>query len=829
MIPRATYRVQFHKDFPFSAAIPLARYWAKLGISHLYSSPIATARAGSTHGYDVVDPSRINPELGGEEGFRTLAAALRAEGIGIILDIVPNHVAVGQGDNRWWLDVLEKGEASAFAHYFDIDWRSAEPALDGKLIAPFLGAPYAEVLAAGDLTVEARDGRLAVVAYGAHVFPLRPEDQQALDGTDLSRFSDAAELHTLCERQHWRLAWWRSAGDIINWRRFFDITELAGVRVEEPAVFEAMHALPVRLYAEGLIDGVRVDHIDGLADPPAYCRQLRTTLKAAGARRPADAADGPAYIVVEKIVAAGEQLPPDWPIDGTSGYDFLNDVSALLHDPAAARPLGRLWHELSGRSADFHVEEKAARHAMVERGFAGQLDAAAHAFARLAASNTATRDIGMPALRRAIAWLLEVFPAYRTYGTGDGAPATDADIRRQAVQAAMEIAGPADAHIVQRIDAWLAGDGPGALPLRRDAVRRFQQLSAPIAAKAVEDTAFYRYGRLLSRNDVGCDPARIGATPQAFADATLTRAHRFPHAMLATATHDHKRGEDARMRLAVLSEIPARWSECAHHWAAGVPHQVDCGDAHMLHQAIVGAWPIDLRPDDAEGVSALRERLALWQVKALREAKLSSSWACPDEDYEAGCRRYLDRLTAPGSAFLDEAAQFVAEIAPAGWAKSLTQTLLRYTLPGVPDLYQGAEGWDLSLVDPDNRRPVDYARLTHAVDQQAEDGRSGNEKQALIRDLLTLRRDQPALFATGDLHFHTLEGPRRNEAFAFERTLGDRRLLVVAAVRCSRSCIERRKPEPSKAWWDGTTILLSDSKLAAENITGDRAFGYALI
>jgi (1->4)-alpha-D-glucan 1-alpha-D-glucosylmutase len=659
---------------------------------------------------------------------------------------------------------------------------------------------------------------------------LRPEDQKRLAGTDLSRFAKPAELHALCEDQHWRLAWWRSAGDIINWRRFFDITELAGLRIEDEPVFEAVHALPLRLYGEGLIDGVRVDHIDGLADPAAYCRRLRAALDDAGARRPADASNGPAYIVVEKILAAGERLPPDWGVDGTSGYDFLNDVSALLHDPAAGRPLGRLWHELSGRPADFDTEERAARSTMAERGFAGQLDATARAFARVAASDIATRDIGMPALRRAIAWLLEAFPAYRTYGTGDAAPATDAEIRRQAAHAAIETAGPADADIVRRIDRWLAGEGPGELSLRRDAVRRFQQLSAPIAAKAVEDTAFYRYGRLLSRNDVGCHPGRLGEPPRAFAEAALARGHLFPHAMLATATHDHKRGEDTRMRLAVLSEIPARWAQQARHWAAGAPHQVDCGDAHMLHQAIVGAWPLGLRVDDDEGVGALRERLAQWQWKALREAKLNSSWACPDEGYEAACRDYLDDLMAPGSAFLGEVARFAAEIAPAGWAKSLAQTLLRYTLPGVPDLYQGREGWDLSLVDPDNRRPVDYAQLGDALDRGDESWRSGGEKQALIRALLALRRTSPELFARGELHFHALAGPQASHAIAFERRHGDQRLLVLCAIRCAQACIDRGTPEPSEEWWRGTAILLpEEAPMDAERIAGHRAVGYLML
>jgi (1->4)-alpha-D-glucan 1-alpha-D-glucosylmutase len=350
MIPTATYRVQLHAGFTFAHAAALAPYWARLGISHLYASPIATARQGSTHGYDVVDPTTINPALGGEAGFRAMVAALRAEGLGVVLDIVPNHVAVGGQDNAWWLDVLENGRASAYARYFDIDWSPADPDLDGKVLAPFLGAPYGQALAAGDLRldVEPERGRLSVLAHGAHRFPLRREEYpevlaavgarrvQDVDPDRLAAAFDPARLHQLLERQHYRLAWWRAAGDAINWRRFFDITELAGLRIEDSAVFEAVHALPLRLYREGLIDGLRVDHVDGLADPAAYCRTLRAALQAADPRRTP-------WLVVEKILGAGETLAGDWGVDGTTGYEAMNEISALQHDPAGAEPLARFW------------------------------------------------------------------------------------------------------------------------------------------------------------------------------------------------------------------------------------------------------------------------------------------------------------------------------------------------------------------------------------------------------------------------------------------------------------------------------------------------------
>ena len=812
MIPRATYRIQFHEGFTFADAAPLAPYLAKLGISHLYASPIGTARAGSTYGYDQIDPATINPELGGEAGFRALCAALRAEGLGVIVDIVPNHVAVGQGDNAWWLDVLAHGRGSRYAEWFDIDW----DAQDGKILAPFLGAPYAEALASGDLVVKPVDGRLALVAYDAHVFPLRDEDQTI----DPAAVASPEALHDLCERQHWRLAWWQTAGDAINWRRFFDITELAGIRAERQDVFDAVHALPLRLYAEGLIDGVRVDHVDGLADPAGYCVQLRAALEEASTRRPADAAPGPAYLVVEKILATGEPLDPAWRTDGTSGYDFMSTCAEVLHEPAAAGQLGALWAEISGRSPDFAPEEAIARHEVLSRSFAGQLDATAAAFHAVAASDLSTRDMPLPALRRAVGALIECFPVYRTYGTGDFAPAGDAPIRATAIRRARALAGPADADPIDRVAAWLAGEGPGDVTLRADAVRRFQQLSAPIAAKAVEDTAFYRYGRLLSRNNVGFDPDQFATGPGAFCRVIAERAAEHPHAMLATATHDHKRGEDVRSRLSIASEKPDRWAAFARAWAAEVPAGVDRGDANMLHQMIVGAWPLDLGADDGEGLATFSERLAGWQQKALREAKLRSSWARPDEEYEGACEAYLRDILRADTAFARDAAALVAEWAAPGAAKGLVQAALRCTVPGVPDCFQGREFWDFSLVDPDNRTPVDYDALAAALASGADDWRSGAAKQRLIADLLGLRRDDPALFADGDFEQVVLAGPRARAAVAFRRRRGEAALLVVAVTATADVDDDLLLPE---GWWEGTTL---DDGRAVEQVVGRKALGW---
>lgn len=812
MIPTATYRVQFHAGFTFAHAASLAPYWAKLGISHLYASPIATARAGSTHGYDVVDPTTINPALGGEDGFVALVSALRAQGLGVLLDIVPNHVAVGGDDNAWWLDVLRNGQASVYAPMFDIDWAPADPALAGKVLAPFLGLPYAEALAQGAIRLELQSGPPAIIAHEVHRFPLRPQDhaevQAAPHAYDPDTSEGRAALHALLERQHYRLAWWRTAGDAINWRRFFDITELAGLRIEDPVVFEAVHALPLRLYREGLIDGLRVDHVDGLADPPGYCRRLRQALETA------DPGRAP-WLVVEKILGADETLASDWGVDGTTGYEVMNELSALQHAASGGDPLGRLWATISGRPADFETEEHAARREVLTRDFAGQLDAAARAFHELAIADPATRDLPLPALRRALVALIGAFNVYRTYAIDTGLPPSEALARAKAVE-------PTSGAALDQIGRWLAGEGEVPADRRAEAIRRFEQLSAPVAAKAVEDTAFYRYGRLLSRNDVGFDPGRFSTTPAAFLAKAAERGRAFPHSLLATATHDHKRGEDVRARLAVLSEIPDVWAQQAQAWLAlAPPDGVDPGDVHILHQAIVGAWPLDLSPDDTQAMTDFADRLADWQRKALREAKLRTSWAVPNGDYENACETYMRGLLASADVRAACAA-FVETLAPAGVANSLVQTGLRLTLPGVPDLYQGAEFWDFSLVDPDNRRPVDYAARQAALanDGDDRDWRGGATKQTLIASLLAARRARPGLFSA-PLRGLTLEGRRADQVLAFERVSDAGRLRVVAALGCAAACRAAGAPRLDAAWW-GDTRLRDGEPLA--DLTGGAPF-----
>ncbi len=727
--PRATYRIQFHKGFTFADAEALVPYLDRLGISHLYASPITVAAAGSTHGYDVIDPTRINPELGGEDAFRSLVAALHARGMGVIIDIVPNHMGVAGGGNAWWNDVLAKGQDSAYARFFDIDWSH-------RLVLPVLGDTLSAALANGDIAVEGDQ----IVAYGEHRFPIR-------DG------SDTGDLATLLDRQHYRLASWRVANDELNWRRFFTVNDLAGIRIEDPEVFEATHALYFRLYDEGLIQGVRVDHVDGLTDPIGYCRRLRERL-------------GPeAWIVIEKILGAGEGQPVGWGVEGTSGYDFMEQAALLIHEPLGALPLEELWQDVSGRYQGFEAEEFEARQDLLAWQFSGQLDACVAAFAALNADEAVTTAM----LRRAIERLLWVFPVYRTYGTGDAAPASDARIRGIVRERVSWLIPPGEAHVVDRILAWLAGDGPGDAA---EAVRRFQQLSAPIAAKSVEDTAFYRSGRLLSRNDVGFDANVLGIGIDEFHALMTARVRDVPHAMLTTATHDHKRGEDVRARLAVLSTIPDAWRARVEAWEAmswAWDHDVDGGDRYMLLQTIVGAWPEDgATPDFADRVKA-------WQQKALREAKLRSSWEAPDEAYEAAAAALVDSYLADGR-FVAEVTAFVGDLAPAAEANTLVQTLLRYTLPGVPDLYQGTEFADLSLVDPDNRRPVDYDARTALLGSE-----DAPAKFRLIAHLLALRRELPVLFADGDYVPVEVDGSDR--VLAFTRTAAGRTLKVAVLVR----------------------------------------------
>lgn len=831
MTMRATYRVQFHKGFTFADAERQIPYFAKLGISHLYASPILTARAGSMHGYDVVDPAHVNPELGGAEAFRALSKALREQGIGILLDIVPNHMAVGGADNPYWLDVLEKGRDSVFANLFDIDWEPAQPSLRDRIFVPLLGKPLREALADGEIKLvwDARLGKFAF-AYFDHRFPVRLDDYETVQNgagkpeeADLSRWTSSDELTALLARQNFRLAHWRDAGDRINWRRFFDISSLAALRVEDDAVFELVHGMILKLYGEGFIDGVRVDHIDGLADPKSYCLRLRARMEALMPQRPVSLPRERAIIVVEKILAEGEELPADWDVDGTTGYDFMNTVSAIQHDGRNERLFTDLWTSISGRSADFEIEECRARREIIESAFANALEAAARAFQTLQDGEK------LPAAA-ALARVLEHLRAYRTYATGDSAVPQPGPFFEAALQAAIGNSNANEHAALSLIGAVMHGEYAKRGADAREAVRRFNQLAAPVAAKAVEDTALYRYGRLLSRNDVGFQPGHFAWDAREFHAANEKRQAQFPTALLATATHDHKRGEDARARLAVLSELPDEWKNKVHEWFASNAHfrgpEIAPGDEYQLYQTLVASWPLDLSRDS--DTADFTKRILGWRQKSLREAKLVTSWAEPDEAVEAAHADFVRDILSRGHGFVQSLAEFVNWLAPAAVLNSLVQTTLRCTAPGVPDLYQGAELWDLSLVDPDNRHRVDFEvrgkLLNDAPVAHMQDWRRGQVKLALIARILQLRTKFPELFRGGYAALQT----GNEHILAFSRRANDRALVVAVPRLVAHAAIARKMPLPQaglalplppdlqhKTWRDGLRPELPEAVIAS--------------
>lgn len=831
---RATARLQLHAGFTLRDAAAQVPYYARLGVSHLYLSPIGTAVPGSTHGYDVTDPGQVNPELGGEAALAELHAAVQAHDMGLILDIVPNHMAA-DAHNPWWWDVLRHGRGSRFADWFDIDWRS--PGHDGKLWLPVLDRPYAQALAEGVLKLVLDAAGEPQLEHHQTPFPVRveggnlPQDLQsrrdwahrinqgALRGEDT--------LHRLLERQAYRLAWWRVGNDMINYRRFFDITSLAAIRMERADVFNAVHALPLRLIGQGVLDGLRLDHVDGLADPRGYLRRLRAQVDKAGRRR--GLPPGKVVLLVEKILAPGEHLPRDWPVQGTTGYDFMDQVSGVLHDPNGQPALTRLWVAHSGRSGDFAQEEFQARGELLEGSLQAEFNRALHAAMATARLDLASREFSPQMLGAALAAVMRRFPVYRTYAGNDGLDAQDAALFQAAAQLAREHARP---HVQAALDAlqrWMH-DQPDTptiqRSLRRVLRRRMEQLSAPLNAKSVEDTAFYRHGVLLSRNEVGSHPVELALDPQAFHQACQARAAGHQRAMLATATHDHKRGEDLRMRLAVLSAQPAWWAQQVEAFSTmagqlglapghGGP---DAGDALMLWQMLVGAWPLALEPDDAQGLAEFAERMAGWQSKAVREAKLRSTWTEPDERYEAAARALLDAaLVQDAGKALRHALHAAAQaLAPLGAINGLAQATLRLTTPGVPDLYQGTEGWDLSLVDPDNRRPVDFALRRQWLDDPSpwpallQQWRSGQCKARLVAQLLQLRASLPELFARGDYKPLRAEGHASAHVLAFRRQHADATLVV--AVPRLLGAAEIVTPLLPAAQWRDDALVLPDGR-----------------
>ncbi len=908
---RATVRLQFHRDFTFSRALLLVPYFARLGISHIYASPILKARAGSTHGYDVVDPSCVNPELGGEAGLRQLVAELRRHNMGLIVDFVPNHMAVGGSTNPWWLDVLEWGVRSPYAKFFDIHWNTPDPALRGQCLAPFLGGDYGDVLNSGDIQLRFNSQTGGFYAeYFAHHFPLYPPTYQTIlaqsDDETLRELGEAfasldsapnawnqalelkqrlretvveqrleaslnavlnqfmleqptaqaeqedprvQRLHGLLEQQNYRLASWRTAADDINWRRFFDINELAGLRMERHQAFEAVHAKIFELIGKGLIDGLRIDHIDGLANPRAYCRKLQRRIQRLQPHLSDRKITKNFPIYVEKILAAGEQLADTWDVDGTTGYEFMNQVSLLQHNAEGGALLRRYWHSFSERPENFLEEVLEARRLILATSLSGDFETVAHNLLLIARSDIHTRDLTLAAIRRVLTELIVHFPVYRTYAGACKRTTQDQLFFNHALQGAQRVLAETDWPILEKLDLWLGGESLHSLPpgaersLRAKTLARFQQLTSPAAAKAVEDTACYRSGALLSRNDVGFDPEHHGISLKSFHQLCMDRQKRFPRSLLTTATHDHKRGEDTRARLAVLSERPDWFMEKLRQWHKktsvlrtelhdGVAPST--GDEWILLQTLLGTWPLDYRPYETASSSEedqantshseYTQRLREWQEKALREAKLRSAWSAPNSHYEEACRDYLTGILE-NSNLLEvryEIARAAAEIAPAGALNSLAQTLLRLTTPGVADLYQGAEFWDFSLVDPDNRRPVDFAARSAALAQPPDTQEllqhwhNGHIKQQLIARLLNARKAAADLFAYGDYRPLTTSGEYAKQCLAFLREWQGQYCLVVVPRLTANLLGEQEIPQVAAEKWSDTAIELP------QHLTGGR-------
>lgn len=837
-LPRATYRVQLNSGFNFAALEALAPYLAQLGVSHVYASPFLKARPGSSHGYDIVSHSTLNPELGTKADFGRMMLALKVNGLGLILDFVPNHMGVNGADNPHWLDVLEWGHKSAYAGWFDIDWHPESSHLEGKVLVPVLGDQYGTVLAGGglELRFDAAAGEIAVWAHGAHKLPIHPGHYGRILGNDhaaLEKMSDAfshlegfqpheqrragqlkaelaaqvatdptvgaavterlkrfdgiageldswRRLDSLIADQHWRVAYFRVAVDDINYRRFFNISDLAGLRIEHDELFDHAHQLVFELIAGGVLDGLRIDHIDGLLDPKTYCRRLR------------EKAPRPIYLVVEKILAEGEELREDWHADGTTGYEFANLLTNLLIDPNGQAHLDELYRRFTGERRSFKTISRECKLAIMEDEMAGELGALAREAARIARSNPRTADFTRNVLQRALREVVAGFRVYRTYVDTDGASPADLRELEVAFAQARRSGRGIDRSVFDFLFSLLSGEAvarPGSGFSRQDVLRfamRFQQYTGPIMAKGVEDTAFYRYNRLVAANEVGGHPGQLGASVEAFHAANLARR---AGAMLATSTHDTKRGEDSRARLAVLSEIPAAFADAIARWRTmlgGSEGEPDGNDLFLLFQLLVGAWPTDLVPTDVGRLEQFQERLQLAMLKSVREAKVHTNWASPDETYEKSLRDYVAAAFS-NQDFLSDFIGFETRIIELGAANSFTQTVLKFTVPGIPDIYQGAEAYDFSLVDPDNRRPVDWVWRKHSLENIRPVARDnlldGGTKLATVANLLELRRRHEALFAEGDYRPIELPGDR---FIAFSRHHGDCTLIVVAARFPSR-------------------------------------------
>ncbi len=903
--PFATYRLQFSPSFTFRQAAELADYFAQLGVSHCYASPIFAARPGSTHGYDVTDPTRINPEMGGEEGFGEFVSALRQQGLGLIMDVVPNHMCISHPSNCWWWDVLENGPSSPYARFFDVDWRPPKAELADKVLLPVLGDQYGRVLENQQLTVRYADGAF-VLSYGELRLPLAPrswfhvlapllerarsvlgeshEDVLELESiltalehlpprteTDptklrerlrekqiikkrLARLMEGSlalqalltqeveavngrkgdprsfdRLERMLADQAYRLAYWRVAADEINYRRFFDINDYAAIRVEDAEVFAATHWLVGRLVASGAVQGLRVDHPDGLFEPEKYFRDLHALCRSDP--------NLPFYIVAEKILLGDEALRPGWQIQGTTGYGFLNTLNGLFVAPEAKTAFGRLFRKLTGRTQPFADLVYECKRLIMAVSLCAEWNVLARRLDQISEQHRWSRDFTLESLREALREVVACFPIYRTYISSQAERPDPEDERhiRHAIADAKKRNPAIDESVFDFIQSVLLLEDPEGLDQqqreeRRLFVMRLQQYTGPVMAKGLEDTAFYRYHPLASLNEVGGEPEHFGVSASLFHRKNAERRRLFPYAMLATSTHDTKRSEDVRARLNALSEIPREWSAAVQRWrrwnqshkqpVGGVPAP-SVADEYLLYQTLLGVWPFE--PLGPEQTARFTQRIQDYMQKAAREAKAHTSWISPNTAYEDALRHFVAAVLAPeaGNRFLSDFLAFQAPLARAGMLNSLSQVVLKITSPGVPDFYQGTELWDFSLVDPDNRSPVDFALRRRLLErlQTAEEPPAELLRQLLARPgdgalklyvtwkSLQLRKWFPELFCRGSYSSLRAEGARSKHVVAFARQRASTVVLALAGRFFLRLPARDFPPVGEPAWAD-TVVLL---------------------
>jgi len=906
-IPAATYRFQFHRRFRFEHAVALVAYLEALGVTDLYASPIFQARRGSLHGYDVTDPTRLNAELGGEGHFESLAKALKGRGMGLLVDIVPNHMAASV-ENRWWMDVLESGQGSPFAGFFDIDWHSPKKALSGKVLLPILGGPYGRMIEEQELSLHLEKGGFLVHCHSAklpvsiHSYPrilsLRLSSLEETYGPDHPSFRELWDLITTIEHlakttavdaesarerytseeeikerllrlyterheirehieetlrtvngrkgdpasfdpldrilseQHYWLSFWRLANEEINYRRFFAVSELVSLRVEDPRVFDASHDLVLRLVREGKVTGLRVDHIDGLYDPHGYLVRLMQRLTGSEDANPSPGF----YVLVEKILGRDEVLPPAWPIHGTTGYDFLNALNGVFVSAGGVKTMDEIYARFIGVAPNFRETVYRSKKMVMDSLFAGEMHSLGQHLGRLAEQDRYARDLPRKELHAALIEVTACFPVYRTYAHGHELPARDVRYIAKALKEAQQRSTEASTPVFDFLRRVLLLEiPPGLAGTEREEWLRFlmrwQQFTGPIMAKGFEDTSLYIYTRLVSMNEVGGNPASAGVPVNAFHIRCGTAADRWPHTMNATTTHDTKRSEDVRARINVLSEIPEEWETRLRQWTrqnAGKKRIVngvatpDPGEEILLYQTLLGAWPIEEKE-----LPGLQARIGSYMVKALREAKVHTRWIRPNIAYESAVKEFAASLlkdpSQETSAFLADFLPFQRKVAHYGALNSLAQVLLKIAAPGVPDFYQGTELWDFSLVDPDNRRPVDYPHrtrlltelmimerrgLTPLAGELLSSWEDGRVKLFTTYKALTFRRDRKELFLDGAYVPLTVTGGVKDHALAFARKRGDAWAIATVPRLATRLAPPGQFPLGLGVWGARTAVRL---------------------